>query len=190
MVKRIRGTILLSALENSVSNAHTDGRFLQVSGLRVVANWRRQEGSRILEVYYQPVLGEPQKIDPELSYTIAMVSFIASGFDGYHCFEDEETLVDTEGAMTDTNLVLQIFGYSPSEEDHSTRNKIDENDDGAKSNDASKTLPLHQEAEDKTEQGIQRAREAIIIGKNDIDGFPIVNPGTNERLRFIDGLTL
>lgn len=190
VVKRIRGSILLTALENSVSDAHTDGRFLQVSGLRVVANWRRPEGDRILEVYYHPVSGTPEKIDPERSYTIAMVSFIACGFDGYHCFKDEETLIDTEGAMTDTNLVLQIFGYTLSEEDRPTKNSIQGNEDGGDGISGNKTPPLEKEEEDKTEQGIQRAREAVIIGKNDNDGLPIVSPGTEERLRFVDGSTL
>lgn len=188
VVKRIRGSIILAALENSVSDAHTDGRFLQVSGLRVIANWRRPEGNRILEVYYHPVSGLPEKINPERAYTIATVSFIASGFDGYHCFKDEETLVDAEGAMTDTNLVLQIFGYSLSEEDRFTRNSPDRKGEGTYGSGGSRNPPLEpkgEEEEDKTEQGIQRAREAIIVGKNDVDGLPIVSPVTGERLKFV-----
>lgn len=187
VVKRIPGRVLLTALENSVSDAHTDGRFLQISGLRVVANWNLQEGRRVLEAHYQPVSGRPQKIDPEQLYTIAMVSFIASGFDGYNCFKHEETLIDTEGAMTDTNLVLQIFGYSLSVEDRSIKNNIDGSADGVDGNGGRKSPLLEQVEEDKTELGIQRAREAIIIGSNDIDGLPTVNPDTDERLRFVEG---
>ncbi|KAK2756668.1 hypothetical protein FQN54_005113 [Arachnomyces sp. PD_36] len=186
VVKRIRGSILLTTLENSVSDAHTDGRFLQVSGLRVVASWRRKEGSRILEVYYKPVSGALQKIDPERSYTIAMVSFIASGFDGYYCFKDEETVVDTEGAMTDTSLVLQIFGYTLEEEDRSGTDSIyDKEDDGVDTNGGGGTPLLEEGENDKTERGIQRAREAIIVGVNDVDGLPIVSPGIDDRLKFV-----
>lgn len=87
VVKRIRGSTLLAALENSVGNAHTDGRFLQLSGLRVVANWRLPEGNRVLRAYNKPLAGPEQDIDLERKYTVAMVSFIASGFrrchDGY-----------------------------------------------------------------------------------------------------------
>jgi hypothetical protein len=166
-----------------------------VSGLRVVANWRRPEGNRIREVYFKPSSGELRRINPYQTYTVAMVSFIASGFDGYHCFKEEETLVDTEGAMTDTNLVLQIFGYSLPQESPSSDISIDSNGDGLDGKGGNQTPPIHRdqkgrEEEDKTEQGIQRARDAIIIGRNDIDDLPIVSPNTDERLRFVDESTL
>ena len=126
-------------------------------------------------------------------YTIAMVSFIASGFDGYHCFKDEESLVDAEGAMTDTSLMLQILGYSLSEEDRSGTDSIDGNGGDGDSNGSHKGPPLEETGEgeeDKTEQGIQRAREAIIVGRNTIDGLPIVSPTIDGRLKFLDESTL
>jgi 5'-nucleotidase, C-terminal domain len=165
VVKRISGSALLAALENSVSNAHTDGRFLQFSGLRLVASWHRPEGLRVLDAYYVPLSGPEQKIDQKRSYTIAMVSFIASGFDGYTWFKDEETLVSEEGAMTDTSLMLQIFRYSLSERCS--------DDAGEESED------------DETSQGIERARKAIIVAKDEADGLPIVGPAVDGRIRFV-----
>lgn len=164
VVKRIRGSTLLAALENSVGNAHTDGRFLQLSGLRVVANWRLPEGNRVLRAYNKPLAGPEQDIDLERKYTVAMVSFIASGFDGYSWFKDEETLVGEEGAMTDTNLMLQIFDDSLSGR-HETGGKRD--------------------VLDKATIGIERARKCIIVGKDNGDGLPIIAPTRDGRIEFV-----
>lgn len=164
VVKRIRGSALLAALENSVGNGHTDGRFLQLSGLRIVADWRLPEGNRVLGAYYKPLTGPEQDIDPERKYTIAMVSFIASGFDGYSWFKDEETLVGEEGAMTDTNLMLQVFDESLS----------GRHENGGK-----------RDALDKATIGIERARKCIIVGKDDGDGLPIVAPTRDGRIEFV-----
>lgn len=162
-MKRIRGSTLLAALENSVCNAHTDGRFLQLSGLRFVFNWRLPEGKRVLVAYYKPLTGHEQVIEPERKYTIAMVSFIASGFDGYSWFKDEETLVGEEGAMTDTNLMLQIFGYSLTSS-HQIDNQLG--------------------MLDETSLGIERARRFVIVGQDEEDGLPVVAPTQDGRIEF------
>ena len=162
MVKRVSGSALRSALENSVSDAHTDGRFLQVSGLRFVASWQRHEGTRVLEAWSLPNGSRQarQKIEDNKTYSIAMVSFIASGFDGYTYFRDEETLIEQEGAMTDTNLMLEIFQHN---------------------------LPAEnmRAADDKTTQGIERARQVILFGQGSVDTLPIVAPVVDGRIRFV-----
>lgn len=99
------GRVILKALENSVSDARTDGRFLQLSGLSILVDLRRHEGARILRATLSS--GIPLSMD--IMYTVTMVSFIAEGFDGYSLFKDTETLVGVEGAMTDTSLMLRIF---------------------------------------------------------------------------------
>ncbi|KAL5351400.1 hypothetical protein ACLOAV_003259 [Pseudogymnoascus australis] len=152
VVKRVSGRVLVEAFENSVSDAHTDGRFLQVSGVRIVADWDRPEGRRIGSVAYVSRDGPPQAIGAERMYTVAMVDFIASGFDGYRCFQDTETLVDAEGAMTDTNLLLQVFGAAPAEDNGSVG--------GA----------------DRSTVGIQRAKESIILGRHSVNQLPVIRP--------------
>ncbi|KAF3900196.1 2,3-cyclic-nucleotide 2-phosphodiesterase [Trichophyton interdigitale] len=169
VVKRVGGATLLSALENSISDSHTDGRFLQVSGMRFKASWQRPEGSRVLGAFFEHKTGELEDINPGRSYTIAMVSFIATGFDGYDCFKAEETLVDAESAMTDTSLMLQIFRHSR-KSNHANEKVEDKND---------------AEGDDKTEMGVKRAMEAIITGYDDIDGLPIVSPVLDNRLTFV-----
>ncbi|KAK2841654.1 hypothetical protein FQN49_006042 [Arthroderma sp. PD_2] len=189
VVKSIRGATLLIALENSVSDSHTDGRFLQVSGMRFTASWQRPEGSRVLEAYFQPEPKVLEKIDPERMYTIAMVSFIATGFDGYDCFKHEKTLVDAESAMTDTSLMLQVFRHSISEDRNSDASKL--NDDASNSNqntDAGEEIGESSETEeedDRTEQGVRRARESIITGYDGVDGLPVISPAIDGRLIFV-----
>ncbi|KAH7929948.1 Metallo-dependent phosphatase [Leucogyrophana mollusca] len=107
VVKRLSGRVLLRALENSVSDSRTDGRFLQLSGLSILVDLRRSEGGRIMRAMLDS--GEQIRANDQTMYTVAMVSFIADGFDGYVDFKQMETLVDVEGAMTDTSLMLQVL---------------------------------------------------------------------------------
>jgi 2',3'-cyclic-nucleotide 2'-phosphodiesterase (5'-nucleotidase family) len=160
VVKRIKGDVLLDALENSVSDAHTDGRFLQFSGLRIKAAWKRQECKRILQALFVPQDHFAEDVDPERTYTVAMVDFIASGFDGYTCFKEATSLIDEEGAMTDTNLLLTIF--RPASNGDITTPK------------------------DETWLGIERARATIIKDYDTLDGLPIINPAVEGRIDFLN----
>lgn len=198
VVKRISGAALLLALENSLSDAHTDGRFLQVSGLRIVATWRRPSGRRLQEAYFIPPVRrgsssssddgainqnssntKPQTIDPKRLYSIAMVSFIADGFDGYSMFSDTETLVGEEGAMTDTRLLLQIFGYESAELTENNPESEQEHE-----------LEMEEIDGDDTSKAIERARQVIVVGTNENDGLPVVEPVIDGRIKFIDEPTL
>jgi hypothetical protein len=86
-----------------------------------------------------------------------MSSFIAAGFDGYTCFQSAETLVDKETAVTDTALLLQIFGYDRQ---------------GSKTSNEGDTA------------GIDRARRAIVCGLHEINKLPIVSPVIEGRIQF------
>ncbi|KAK2007334.1 Metallo-dependent phosphatase [Colletotrichum eremochloae] len=81
--------------------------------LTVVADWLRREGSRILEVWQCPRPCVQRSIRPgdNDKLTVAMVAFIADGFDGYGYFRDQETLVSEEAGVTDTQLLLRTLGY-------------------------------------------------------------------------------
>ncbi|KAF7161052.1 hypothetical protein CNMCM5623_006729 [Aspergillus felis] len=156
VVKRVSGHALYGALENSVSDLHVDGRFMQCSGLHIVADWQQQEGHRILQLSLMQSPSMPAKrIVPSQIYTVVMSSFIAAGFDGYTCFQSAETLVDKETAVTDTGILLQIFGY-----------------DKEGLNDGDTT-------------GIDRARRAIVCGMHGLDNLPIVSPVVEGRIRFV-----
>lgn len=117
-----------------MSDARTDGRFLQLSGMRIVVDLQQNEGSRILSAISSGHSETPVQDGKE--YTIAMTSFIADGFDGYTFLKDEPTLLGVEGAMTDTALVLRVF-------------RAAEDDD---------------EGIDETDEGIERARREVVVG--------------------------
>ncbi|KAL8817151.1 MAG: hypothetical protein Q9223_003966 [Gallowayella weberi] len=168
VVKRLSGTQILRALENSLSDAHTDGRFFQLSGLRITASWSLPSMQRLLNAHFVPHYesGALVPIDPKQTYTVAMVFFIAAGFDGYVDMVETETLVSEEGAMTDTGLMMKILGYESEQ-------------GGSGGQDEKKT-----EGDDETDAGIQRARKAIVIGHDSNDGLPIVGPKEDRRIEF------
>ncbi|WP_224243618.1 bifunctional metallophosphatase/5'-nucleotidase [Hyalangium gracile] len=81
----VTGDILRAALENAVSKseevADPPGRFLQVSGLRFAFDASRPKGQRVLCV---TVAGKP--LSPTAKYSLATLSFLAGGKDGYEMF--------------------------------------------------------------------------------------------------------
>lgn len=153
VVKHVKEETLYTALENSISDAHTDGRFLQVSGLRLLASWQKPEGDRLLDVQIQ------NKSRGRGSYRIAMPSFVASGFDGYGCFKRLQVLKGT-GAVTDTSLMVNIFQDSMLENEGLLETTV--------------------------EQGIKRARGAVVIGPDPVHGVPQIRPFTDGRITFVD----
>ncbi|KAL8688923.1 MAG: hypothetical protein Q9224_004766 [Gallowayella concinna] len=170
VVKRLSGTQILHALANSLSDAHTDGRFFQLSGLRIRASWSLPSMHRLLSAHFLPHDDSAPSvpIDAKQTYTVAMVSFIAAGFDGYVDMVDTETLVGEEGAMTDTALMLRIMGY--------------ENEQGGPGEEEKK----ESHRDDETDAGIQRARKAVLIGHHLHDSLPIVGPKEDGRIEFLD----
>jgi 5'-nucleotidase len=160
VVKRLSGHTLLHSLENSVSDARTDGRFLQLSGLAIVTDFRLPEGSRILSatvISNNRAASDPHKgpIRTDTFYTVAMASFIADGFDGYTLFQTEPTIVNVESATTDTSLMLKIF-----------RGNSHNNDIGRN--------------KDETDIAIDRARATVLVGSN--DGLPAIQPQVQGRI--------
>lgn len=153
VVKYVTGQKLLEALENSVCDDHVDGRFLQVSGLQIAFTWSKPEGQRILTAFLVGSSSQPLPLMPDKVYTVAMVDFIATGFDGYTCFKDTPTVVDAEGAMTDTKLLMEIF-----------------------TEDEDKSISA-----DETAEGVERARNAIIHRYHD-DCLPVVSPSVDGRI--------
>ncbi|KAI4107728.1 MAG: hypothetical protein L6R37_001413 [Teloschistes peruensis] len=182
IVKRLPGSALLRALPNSVSDAHTDGRFLQLSGLRITASWSCPEPHRLLTAHHVPYPSHsPIPISPSENYTVAMSSFIAAGFDGYVDMLDAESVVGEEGAMTDTGLLLDVLGYDKS---GATNESSKTEEEGGRKKSGAEQVD---DRDDTTNAGIARARAAIIWGYDSVDGLPIVNPITDGRITFREG---
>ncbi|KAG6003056.1 hypothetical protein E4U21_002409 [Claviceps maximensis] len=179
VVRRVSGRVLAQALENSVSDAHTDGRFLQVSGLRMTVDWSRREGERIVGDIECVPSGNVSRIpahsimvSPEATYTVAMVKFIASGFGGYTCFRDSESLVDIEGAIRDTNLLLQVFKEDAAEaEAEAAAGTRDKKDDGSTVGEMA--------------ERIRRARKAVVTRRDAVTGLPVISPCVDGRINVV-----
>ncbi len=98
--KKVKGTDLRKALLRSISGWRKDGQdvpfggFLQVSGLRIVA-----EPGRLIDVW---VGNEPLK--DFKSYSVAMPDFLAQGGDGYDMLEKSGEAYDTGSTMRDIFL--------------------------------------------------------------------------------------
>jgi len=180
VVKRMRGSALLQALENSVSDAHADGRFLQVSGLRLVADWQQPEGQRVREAYctsHESTATHQEPIQSDIFYSIAMPAFIANGFDGYSIFTGQDTLVGEEGAMTDTQLLLGVLGYEDSEAGRGNTPELP-----VKVNE--RVSALHGSRAVASDDATLRARDAVVVGQAE-DGLSIVAPRVEGRVTFI-----
>ncbi|KAI4524465.1 Metallo-dependent phosphatase [Schizophyllum commune Loenen D] len=120
VVKRMSGQVILEALENSVSDMRSDGRFLQLSGLNIVVDFGCNQGQRLMSAS----LSSGAPLDLETDYTVTMQRFIAEGFDGFTCFRNAANLVDLEAAMTDTSLLMALLSSD-------SRQGADETTDGS-----------------------------------------------------------
>lgn len=159
MIKSVSSAALLDALENSFSDAHMGGRFLQMSGLTVIADWTRPEGNRVLEARHVTRSQDQQiRKNDERKYTVAMPAFIADGFDGYACFGNQETIVSEEGAITDTQLLLRTFGYGRKD-----------------------ARAYHEQGVDEDAARFEKARQVVVV-RWDAGGLPMVAPQLDKRI--------
>lgn len=89
----LKGADVVAALENGVSRlaledgmirrAGADGRFPQVSGIRVTVDPTQEPGSRIVSVEVLGEDGEYAPIDPDAVYSMVTNNFVRTGGDGY-----------------------------------------------------------------------------------------------------------
>lgn len=86
--KEVSGADIMLALENGFSKYPAyDGRFPHISGMRVVFNPTKPEGSRVVEV----CVGNAP-LDVNRTYKLATNDFLAAGGDQYTVFADNEVL--------------------------------------------------------------------------------------------------
>ncbi len=104
IVIELTGRDVIAALENGLgASSAGDGRFPQISGLRVVYDPRRPAGGRVVEARR----GE-RPLDPDAVYTLATNDFLGGGGDGYAVFADKKRIVDANAA---TLLATQVIRY-------------------------------------------------------------------------------
>ncbi|KAF8840285.1 5'-nucleotidase [Paxillus ammoniavirescens] len=167
VVKRLPGRTVAAALENAACDI-IDGRFLQVSGITFSIDSHQPSGSRIHAVHLAPTHSYKAKVSPEhkvllhddKEYTVAMVAFIAEGFDGYTHFKNMPTVVCREGGMTSSSLLMQVFRGNSSADEPDIRH------------------------EDETGVSMDRARAAIVVSRT-VHSLPLVNPSVQERIQYL-----
>ena len=100
----VTGEMIWTALENGFSEIENGaGRFPQVSGLVVEADFKQPKGARVLSVM---VGGKP--LDKAASYTLATNDYMQGGGDGYKMFLDAKVLVD---ALNGKLLASDVMDY-------------------------------------------------------------------------------
>ena len=101
-VIELTGAQLKAALENGLWFAgKPNGRFAQLSGLRVRADRKAVPGRRITSI---TVAGHP--IDPARRYKVATNGFMASGKEGYDVLKEAKVLLgETDGPLV-SNVVM------------------------------------------------------------------------------------
>lgn len=100
----VTGEAVWAALENGFSEVENGaGRFPQVSGLVVEADFKQPKGSRMLSVM---IGGKP--LDRAASYTLSTNDFMQGGGDGYVMFKSARVLVD---ALAGKLLASDLMDY-------------------------------------------------------------------------------
>ena len=102
VVTHVAGKAIRQALENGVSLVEQRaGRFPQVSGLKVVADFKAPVGSRIVSV---EVNGQP--LDEARTYTVATNDFMVRGGDGYIALADPNATGDTGDKLIANDVMV------------------------------------------------------------------------------------
>lgn len=103
----LTGSQVIEALENAYSKYPlADGRFAQISGIKVTIDPSREPGQRVTEVL---VNGVP--IDPQGKYKVATNDFLYNGGDGYEVFKNGKFLGWSTGEWMRDELIRYLRQY-------------------------------------------------------------------------------
>lgn len=101
-VTKITGKAVKAALENGLSQVEQRaGRFPQISGMKVTANFAAPVGQRVIAV---EVDGKP--IDENRLYTVATNDFMVRGGDGYTSLRDPNATGDTGDRLMANDVMV------------------------------------------------------------------------------------
>jgi 5'-nucleotidase len=103
----VTGATIRAALEHGVGRVAEDpenGRFPQVSGITFSYSGRRPSGSRVVEVN---INGRP--LDDKKLYTLASVTYLLEGGDGYTMFRDAHYLIKPEEGKVNAVIVNEAI---------------------------------------------------------------------------------
>jgi len=115
----LQGAVLRAALEHSVASMKPDGRneagrFLQVSGIKILFDLTRPVGKRLLraDISCKTCSEELQPLMDEEVYKVVMTEYLANGGDGYSNIAEKKER-HLQGPL-DTDILREyIKGHSP-----------------------------------------------------------------------------
>ena len=113
----LTGADVIAALENGVSMIETDaeksaGRFLQVGGLKFIADLSQPVGSRIAEVQVGTAVSGYVPIDKGATYRVVTLDFMYGGGDGYTMLKNGQNT--RGGDVPEEQAVIEyIKSHSP-----------------------------------------------------------------------------
>jgi len=103
----LTGAQVVTALENGYSMVETaQGRFSQISGIRVKVDLKKPAGSRVVEV-----LVNGKTIELDKVYTVAVLDFMAAGGDGYAVLKEAKSSKWITGNWMRDDLVDYIIAH-------------------------------------------------------------------------------
>lgn len=107
-VIEITGEQVLQALENGYSRIEKgDGRFAQISGIRVKVDRKKPAGSRVVEVK----LNDGTPLDPNKIYKVAALDFMVNGGDGYTALKPYKSFKWVTGNWVRDDLVEYVKAH-------------------------------------------------------------------------------
>jgi 5'-nucleotidase len=107
----LRGGALLAALENGLSRPG-EGRFPQVAGLRLVVDFARPAGSRIVSATV--TRGERAgPVEPDRAYRLVTNNFLRRGGDGYVMLRDQVLEAYDTGPLLEEVVAAHLAAQSP-----------------------------------------------------------------------------
>src|SRR5262249_2564772 len=100
----VRGSALKAAIENGLSLLPTpSGRFPQVAGLKIEADFSRPAGNRVLSI----MVGDTP-LDANKTYSVATSDFMARGGDDYVAFRDAKPVLPPADSPT---VAYEVIDY-------------------------------------------------------------------------------
>ena len=105
VVAEVSGKNVLAALENGLVRFETaDGRFPQVSGMKMVIDLAKPEGSRVVSV----AVGD-KPLDPAATYKVATNDYMLHGGNGYGMLGQGKVLIGpNEGKLMASDVIDYI----------------------------------------------------------------------------------
>ena len=113
----LRGRHIREALEHSVAKLNADGsgdngRFLQVSGFKVVIDTTKDVGSRVVSVKVLNDNVEYEDMKDDTVYNLVTSNYVVDGGDGYNMIKDNK-IEHIIGELDTDAMKLQLVNSSP-----------------------------------------------------------------------------